>query len=397
MQQTSQWLQSTMFSSVTIALGVATACTSAPEPRCVDNVVVDEFVEVYTQQELDALAGCEEIAALLVYPPRGLLDEPVRSLAPLSSLRVVRSQMQLRIPDVTSLAPLANLRAVGIVDEEGAGFFSLEDSAVGTLAGLELLGSEGVLVGVQLLNNRVLRSLEGFPPLERLGDLSMNGQAGLVDLRGLEGVASIGTLRANFGGLTSFAGLAENVVIDHVEVRGAAFAAVTGIPPEAVIGGLSIDASDVVVDVDLGGVDVGSVGLTDLPALTRVVLPASSSTPSSSFFSFTRLPRLSALDAVDAVDVVAGLRVIETGLTAVPFTALTSVTGDLVITSNAALPQADVEDAFVDVTVGGARKIAGNEGWEVPRTCPFADDGICDVPSVCAAGSDGDDCDDGGD
>lgn len=385
-----------MFAFITIAVVVATACTPAPEPRCGDSVVVDEFVEVYTQQELDALAGCEEIAALLVYPPRGVLDEPVQSLAPLSSLRVVRSQLQLRIPDVTSLAPLANLRAVGTVDEEGAGFFSLEDSAVGTLAGLELLGSEGALSGIQLLNNRALRSLVGFPALERLGDFSMNGQTGLVDLRGLEGVASIGTLRANFGGLTSFAGLAENVVIDHVEVRGAVFSAVTGIPPEAVIGGLSIDVSDTVVDVDLGGVDVGSVGLTDLPALTRVVLPASSSTPSS-FFSFTRLPRLGALEAGDAVDVVAGLRVIETGLTAAPFPALTSVTGDLVITNNGALPQADVEDAFVDVTVGGARKIAGNEGWDVPRTCPFADDGICDVPGVCAAGSDGDDCDDGGD
>lgn len=383
-----------MHRPVMTALGMLMplACAGPPpSPRCVDDVVVDDFVEVSTQAELESLAGCEELQALVVRPPTGLFDEPVIDLSPLSSLRVVRTILSLRVPDVTSLAPLAGLRAVGSVDDEGAGAFSLQQSGVETLAGLEGLGSDGNLQEVQLLDNARLRSLVGLPALARLEEMTVNGASALTDLGGLEGVASIGTLRLGFTAVTTFNGLADDVVIDALIVRQPAFAEVVGLPAGARFGLIAIDLGDRLVDVDLGAVDVVGVDLADLSALNRVTLPATPRAPSS--LRLKGLPGLERIDGLAPIDVATDVAVVAcTRLAALPFDSLTHVTGNLRITGNTALSQADLEAALADVVVDGARKIAGNAGWVVPDICPFSDDGSCDEPEICAPTTDGQDC-----
>jgi len=375
----------------TLGMLLPLACASPPpSPRCVDATVVDDFVEVSTRAELESLAGCEELQGLVVRPPSGLFEEPVTDLSPLSSLRVVRTTLSLRVPEVTSLAPLAGLRAVGTVDEEGAGTFSLQESGVETLAGLEGLGSEGNLQGVQLIDNPRLRSLVGLPALARLEALTVNGASALTDLRGLEGVASIGTLRIGATGLTTFAGLADNVVVDALIVRQPTFASVVGLPaasPSTSASALSTSS--------LGSVDVGGVDLADLPALQRVTLPTDPSASSS--LRLKGLPVLERVFGLATIDVATDVAVVDcTRLTALPFDALTHVNGDLRVIGNTASSQADVEAALADVVVEGVRKVAGNAGWVVLDVCPFGDDGSCDEPGVCAPGTDARDCEPSG-
>jgi hypothetical protein len=171
--------------------------------RCVDSTIVEGEVFVAQQHELDALRGCEAI--------RGDLTVMVfegTDLSPLASLRAVSGALLLGatarpIPDEILVNPMGNelAEAFEISEAESARSHEIIEAGwLDSLHGLEALELVGKLtmygVGApDLLAFESLRSLSDHPLRNEGGDLWIEQAKNLTDLRGLEGVAGIRSLR----------------------------------------------------------------------------------------------------------------------------------------------------------------------------------------------------------
>jgi hypothetical protein len=171
--------------------------------RCVDSTIVEGDVFVASQDELEALRGCEAVRGdftLLVF------ERP--DLSPLASLREVSGAVLLGasarpIPDEILVNPMGTELAEAFAAQEAEAARSAQIVEAGwldSLRGLEALELAGQLrlygvAAADLSAFESLRSLSDHPVPTDSGVLEIEQAKNLIDLRGLEGVTGIRRLR----------------------------------------------------------------------------------------------------------------------------------------------------------------------------------------------------------
>jgi hypothetical protein len=232
--------------------------------RCAESTRIAENVIVSNQDDLAALAGCEEIDGNLIVRIFAGAD-----LTPLRSLRVVEGEFALGVeerwdeiigfsinrppraqdPDadlieagwLSSLSGVQALERVGTMflrglpDADLTAFESLESMGGGgggalrgylilqqnqllhDLSGLETLaGVQGLVVTL----NPVLETLNGFDSLERLQQVALYTSPALADVGALATVSNLDFLTLFETGVTSLDALAGLEIIRDVQIHG---------------------------------------------------------------------------------------------------------------------------------------------------------------------------------
>jgi hypothetical protein len=186
--------------------------------RCNESSVIGESVRIESQEELDALLGCEEIRGDLV------IDIfPGTDLSPLASLRAVGGTFILG----------ANTRRSGFADPEleaAALDFDrvqqiVEAGWLGSLQGVESLERVGSLI----INGIAAPNLQAFERLQNVGSHQQRSEAGrvrlsdaqnLIDLSGLESATGLGSLEIEGNpALRSLKGLQVGTELETVFLR----------------------------------------------------------------------------------------------------------------------------------------------------------------------------------
>lgn len=176
--------------------------------RCLESSVVEDDVIVSQQDELDALAGCEEFRGNLIVRAFAGAD-----LTPLGALRRVDGDLALGAPQTwdaivgflisDQLDPQRELIAAGWVqsldgvqalEHAGALFLrGLPDADLTAFESLESVGGPTSPLGLILQQNRHLRDVSGLERLSGLAGLVVTLSPELVSLNGLDaaGLASV--------------------------------------------------------------------------------------------------------------------------------------------------------------------------------------------------------------
>jgi hypothetical protein len=270
--------------------------------RCLESSVVDADVVVSQQDELDALAGCEEFRGNLIVRAFAGAD-----LTPLGALRRVDGELALGAPQTWDaitgflitdrLDPQRELIAAGWVqsldgvqalEHAGALFLrGLPDADLTAFESLTSVGSAGSGLGVILQQNLHLRNLTGLERLSGLSGLVVTLSPELVSLNGLDatGLSSVSLYTSS--ALTDLSALAPVTTLDSLqlfEIGVRDLSAFAGLHSTEFLGLVNnaalVDASG------LGALDsADSINVSGNPALE--VLP--------SFVSFTLQPRTIAI------------------------------------------------------------------------------------------------------
>jgi hypothetical protein len=197
--------------------------------RCVESRTVEDDVFVASQEELEALRGCEAI--------RGDFTVMVfegTDLSPLASLREVSGALLLGayarpIPDEILVNPMGNELADAFAAQEAEAERSNEIVEAGwleSLHGFEALERAGEMTlssfaAPDLRAFESLRTIDGKPGSREGGSLDIREARNLVDLRGLEGVTGIGRLSLSENPvLQSLAGIELGIETDSVSMGG---------------------------------------------------------------------------------------------------------------------------------------------------------------------------------
>jgi hypothetical protein len=286
-----------------LSLGEGEAPLEPVEPACGGGVVHGE-VEVNSQLELDALAGCEEVVGnLWIHAFEGV------DLRPLSSLRIVRgdlaigpndsglelvaslvglealeqvSRLSIHYVAATDLAPLSNLKRVELDPlspwPEGG---SIEISGCPNLIDLTGLGGLERWDTLFLDGNESLTSLNGLG-LPSLGRPSIRAAhlPALRDLSALEALESATTLQFWTTGLKQIAPLALKSVSLLDLMDNESLVDIDGLAALESVGGLSLSENDALEHlpawpalVRLANVQiVGNASLATIPAYVTPVL-----------------------------------------------------------------------------------------------------------------------------
>jgi len=216
--------------------------------RCADAVVVPDSVRVSDQEELEALAGCEEIGGDLRVQVFDGAD-----LSPLASLRRIGGVLALgaKPPFGRDTDPAL----IELSEAEYARIFA--DGYLPSLAGLDALERVAGLdfIGIAAEDLAPLLSLRELVGLGRAGFVSITG-TDLRSLRGLENVVGVSNLGVfSNAELASLGGMVLETAVARVSVTGS---------PQ--LRSLSELSSTVAID----SLDLSDLGITDLDDLASL-------------------------------------------------------------------------------------------------------------------------------
>jgi hypothetical protein len=169
--------------------------------RCLESNVVEDDVLVSQQDELDALAGCEEFRGNLIVRAFAGAD-----LTPLAALRRVEGELALGVPqtwdsiagflvsdrldpqvDLIRAGWVPSLEGVQALEHAGSLYLrGLPDADLTAFESLTSVGSADSWLGVILQQNQHLRDLTGLERLSGLPELVVTLSPELVSLNGLD-------------------------------------------------------------------------------------------------------------------------------------------------------------------------------------------------------------------
>lgn len=379
------------------------------------------FIE--SNREMQRFQGCTDLRLDLHVRP-GVTD-----ISPLSDA-VSADLLSIESPGVIDLAALSNLREVGS--------FWLLNSEAGDI---EPLGQVRELTRLTLDNCPNLTSLDPLRHARNLegrdrGDLVVRNMSGLTDLEGLRdwltsGVGSVTILsndpidisalnvQSSYWGIGLIGRgftrpeLSSIERIDHLRLQDTAVVDLSGFDSLLQVPGrLRVDGGDQLTG--LGGTRLETISelwLEDLSGLTTLrgldgatvtdqilvddlplLTDASGVTagPNIASMSFAWTPTLETPPLIPPDTNMDRMEFYLASLRSMGgFSNIAQVTTSIVVWGNATLDQAEAEAWAANHSAMHIR-IGANAGWLGPDTCPWLDDGYCDVPRYCA--SDGRDC-----
>lgn len=272
------------------AAGDPDPCGGVAPPECAFGMQI-----AYCQAHIDALAGCDRLATLIVVGsgPEGLGSD-ITSLSPLSSVTQFLAGLQINSTQITSLAGLENVTSIQTFESRdnrllvdvsalaGATFEEIllnDNTLLADLTGLVPSATTRVVISgnpsltdlspmavpelgaLQLFDNAALTSVAGLAGLARVGRNLDIGTMPITNLVGLESLAEVGRTAA--GGLGGV-GLLDSPSL--VDLTALSSLAITGTMAIRAIGATSLDGLEgVTVTADMSIFD--NPNLTDMDAI----------------------------------------------------------------------------------------------------------------------------------
>jgi hypothetical protein len=276
-----------------LSLGHNDAAINAP--AC--GIDVSGDVRAETQEQVDALAGCEEIGGFLHIEGAAPLD-----LTPLNALRFVHgtlslfgldslaglegvervSGVNLRDLSVADLTPLANLtsadavpRAERLLRENGqsasGGLTVLRCNALKDLSGLENVND---WTHFDIGGNESLTSLDGVTVPPVLGQLSLSQNPALTDVSALSTLEDVDSFDITAVGIQSFGDLLLETADEVSLIGNPALTDLDGLARLATVRSLRIEDNDSLIRIDLPALGISVNTLDEVWITGNAVLPA---------------------------------------------------------------------------------------------------------------------------